>query len=188
MTGLFGAAFDPPHNGHVSLLRGARAHFDFDRVVLVVSADPGHKEVETPASNRYALARAAFPDEEIELDPHPRTVDMLRERRFDDPIFLIGADQVADFLSWKDPDGVLELAQLGVATRPGYPRERLDRVLSELARPDRVSFFEIEPVDVSSREIRDRVARGKPIDGLVAPAVAAEIERLGLYRRRRWRR
>jgi nicotinate-nucleotide adenylyltransferase len=182
VTGLLGGAFDPPHAGHVALLRDARAHFGFDRIVVLVVADPGHKEVETDASARISLAQAAFPGEAVELDPHPRTIDMLRERDFDGPVFLVGADQFADFLSWKDPDGVLELARLGVATRPGYARKRLERVLAELARPDRVSFFEIEPVDVSSRGIRARAARGKPIDGLVPAAVAREIEQLGLYR------
>jgi len=107
---------------------------------------------------------------------------MLRERDFDDPLFLVGADEFCDFLGWKDPNGVLELARLGVATRPGYPRDRLDRVLAELERLDRVRFFEIEPLDVSSRDIRARVARGEPIDTRVPPAVAAEIDRLGLYR------
>jgi nicotinate-nucleotide adenylyltransferase len=188
VTGLLGGAFDPPHAGHVALLRGARAHFGFGCAVVFVVADPGHKEVATDASVRLALAQAAFPGEDVELDPHPRTIDMLREGRFDDPVFLIGADQFADFLTWKDPDGVLELTRLGVATRPGHPRERFVRVLAELARPDRVRFFEIEPVDVSSSDIRARVARGKPIDGLVPPAVAQEIERLGLYRSRGRRR
>ena len=183
MTGLFGAAFDPPHVGHVALVRDARAHFGFDRLVVLVVADPGHKHVATDAGVRLALARAAFPDEEVEPDPHARTVDMLREGRFDDPVFLIGADQFADFLTWKDPNGVLELARLGVATRPGFPRESLDGVLAELDRSDRVIFFEIEPVDVSSSGIRERVARGEPVDGLVPPAVAAEIAALGLYRR-----
>ena len=182
MTGLFGAVFDPPHVGHVAVLRRARERFDLDPVVVLVVADPGHKEVETDSATRLALARLAFPEDQVELDPHPRTVDMLRDRRFDDPLFLIGADEFCDFLGWKDPDGVLELAQLGVATRPGYPQERLDRVLGELERPDRVHFFEIEPLDVASRDIRARVARGEPIDGLVPPAVAAEIDRLGLYR------
>lgn len=182
MTGLFGAVFDPPHVGHVALLRDAGAHFGFARAVVLVVAEPGHKEVATDAAVRLDLARLAFPDEEVDLDPHPRTVDMLRERRFADPLFLIGADQFADFMTWKDPDGVLELAQLGVATRPGYPQERLDRVLAGLARPERVHFFEIEPLDVSSRDIRARVARGERIDGLVPPAVAAEVDRLGLYR------
>ena len=55
-------------------------------------------------------------------------------------------------------------------------------MLARLDRPDRVSFFEIEPHDVSSRAIRARVAAGEPVDGLVPPAVAAEIDRLGLYR------
>jgi nicotinate-nucleotide adenylyltransferase len=174
--------FDPPHAGHVALLRDARAHFGFDRVVVLVVADPGHKRVATAADVRLELARLAFPDETVELDDHPRTVDMLRERHFDDPVFLVGADQFADFLSWKEPDGVLALARLGVATRPGYPRAALDRVLAKLAQPDRVVFFEIEPLDVSSSELRARVARGEPVDGLVPPAVAAEIDRLGLYR------
>jgi nicotinate-nucleotide adenylyltransferase len=188
VTGLLGGAFDPPHAGHVALLRDARAHFGFDRVVVLVVADPGHKDVVTDASVRFTLAQAAFPGEEVELDPHPRTIDMLREHNFDDPVFLVGADQFADFLSWKDPDGVLELARLGVATRPGYARKRVERVLAELARPDRVSFFEIEPLDVSSSDVRARVARGKGIESLVPPAVAREIERLGLYRSRGRRR
>ena len=173
MTGLIGAVFDPPHVGHVALVRDARARFGFDRVVVQVVAHPGHKDVATDPAIRLALARAAFPDEEVELDPHARTVDMLRELTFDGPVFLIGADQFAALITWKDPDGVLELARLGVATRPGFPRDRLDRV----------EFFEIEPLDVSSSDIRVRVARGEPIDGLVPPAVAAEIAARGLYQR-----
>jgi nicotinate-nucleotide adenylyltransferase len=108
---------------------------------------------------------------------------MLRERTFDDPIFLVGADEFCNFLDWKEPNGVLELTRLAVATRPGYPRDRLDRILERLEQPERVTFFEIEPLDVSSSEIRARIARGEPIDGLVPPAVASEIAALGLYRR-----
>jgi nicotinate-nucleotide adenylyltransferase len=182
VTGLFGSVFDPPHNGHLAVVRRAREHFQLDRVVVLVVADPGHKAVATDAAERLVLARLAFPQDEVALDPHPRTVDMLREGGFDDPLFLVGADEFCDFLGWKDPNGVLELARLGVATRPGYPRERLDGVLARLARPDRVEFFEIEPLDVSSSEIRACVARGESIDGLVPPGVAAEIEALGLYR------
>jgi nicotinic acid mononucleotide adenylyltransferase len=54
--------------------------------------------------------------------------------------------------------------------------------MQQLSRPDRVELFEIEPVPISSREIRDRVSRGESIDGLVPPAVAELIESLGLYR------
>ena len=74
---------------------------------------------------------------------------------------------------------MLDLARLGVATRPGVDRGRLDEVLARLERPDRVAFFEIEPLPVSSSDIRARVAAGQSIDGLVPAAVEAEIARLG---------
>jgi nicotinate-nucleotide adenylyltransferase len=149
--------------------------------VLVV-ADPGHKGVELAAETRLELARAAFPGRDVELDPHARTVDMLRVRRFLDPLFLIGADEFCDLLSWKEPQAVLELARLGVATRPGFPRERLERMLERLDRPGRVSFFEIPPIPASSTEIRARIARGEPIDDLVPAPVAELLGQLGLYR------
>jgi nicotinate-nucleotide adenylyltransferase len=182
MTALLGGTFNPPHNGHLALARAAQKHFGPDDLVVLVAERPGHKEVQLDAETRLNLARAAFPDYEVEPDPHERTVDMLRAGDWSEPLFLIGADQFADFLTWKDPEGVLALARIGVATRPGYPRERLDAVLQELSRPDRVEMFEIEPVPISSREIRDRVTRGESIDGLVPPAVAELIRSLGLYR------
>jgi nicotinate-nucleotide adenylyltransferase len=182
VTALLGGSFDPPHLGHVELARAAEQRFGPDDLVVLVTASPAHKDVEADAETRLELARAAFPDREVELDPYERTVDMLEAGRWSEPLFLIGADEFADFLSWKDPEGVLSRARLAVATRPGYPHDRLDRVLRELARPDRVEFFEIAPVPVSSREIRDRVARGEPIDELVPPQVAALIEARGLYR------
>ena len=182
MTGLLGGTFNPPHNGHIALAAAARRHFDVGELVILVVVSPGHKEVQLGAESRLKLAQAAFPDYEVELDPHERTVDLLKEGRWNDPLFLIGADQFADFLTWKDPEGVIERARIGVATRPGYPRERLDEIFGRLSHPERVELFGIEPVPVSSRDIRDRVARGEPIDGLVPPDVAALIHSLGLYR------
>jgi nicotinate-nucleotide adenylyltransferase len=180
---MLGGTFNPPHNGHIALADAARRYFDLGELVILVAVRPGHKEVQLDGDSRLQLARAAFPDCRVELDPHERTVDLLKEGRWKDPLFLIGADQFADFLTWKDPEGVIARARIGVATRPGYPRERLDEVLGQLSHPDRVELFDIEPVPVSSREIRDRVGRGEPIEGLVPPAVAELIESLGLYRR-----
>ena len=181
MTALLGGTFNPPHNGHVALARAAEAQFG-DEVVVLVAARPGHKEVELDAETRLALARAAFPDREVELDPHERTVDLLKTGRWRDPLFLIGADEFCDFPTWKDPEGVIARARLAVATRPGYPRERHQRVLEELSRPERVQFFEIDPLPISSRDLRERVARGESIDAFVPPAVAELIESLRLYR------
>jgi nicotinate-nucleotide adenylyltransferase len=181
VTALLGGTFNPPHNGHVALVQSAEERFG-DEVVVLVAVRPGHKEVQLDGETRLRLAQAAFPEQEVEADPHERTVDMLKAGRWNDPIFLIGADEFCDFLTWKDPEGVVARARLAVATRPGYPRDRLDAVLSELSRPDRVELFEIEPLPISSRDIRERVARGEPIDQLVPPAVAELIESLGLYR------
>ena len=174
MIGLLGGAFDPPHIGHVALADAAERKLGLDQVVVVVVADPGHKDVHAPAETRLELARLAFPGREVMLDHHARTADMLRDGPWDDPVFLIGADEYLDFQSWKEPEAVLALARLGVATRPGFDLPSLP--------PERVLFFEIEPVPVSSREVRALAARGEPIDGLVPPAVAAAIGGLGLYR------
>jgi nicotinate-nucleotide adenylyltransferase len=187
MTGLFGGTFDPPHNGHVALAETALARFELERLLVLVVADPGHRTVALDFGTRFRLAMLAFgglPRTDVVREEHSYTVDAVRGGRFGvgDAIFLIGADEFAAFLSWKDPDGVLEEVRLGVATRPGFPRELLDEVLTRLARPERVELFEIPAVAVSSSDIRARAARGESLEGLVPPAVAAEIGLRGLYR------
>jgi nicotinate-nucleotide adenylyltransferase len=181
-TGIFGGAFDPPHFGHVALAREAKRRFGLDKLVVLVAASPEHKEVQTPVEDRLALARAAFPGDDVRIDGHPRTIDMLRAGDFDDVLLLVGADQLASFHRWKEPDAVLDLARVAVATRPGHGLEELSRALEELGRPDRIELFPIEPQAIASRELRARVARGESLDDLVPPAVAKEIERRGLYR------
>jgi nicotinate-nucleotide adenylyltransferase len=183
-VGVLGGAFDPPHVGHVAVTRAAIDHFALSRLLVRVVASPGHKDVVAPTAARLELARIAFdslPEAEVALDRHARTVDSLLELGLDDPVFLIGADQLEAFPTWKDPDRVLELARLGVASRPGVDEERVAVALTRISRPERVERFSIEPVPVSSSEVRQRVAAGKPIAGLVPAAVAGAIARLGLY-------
>jgi nicotinate-nucleotide adenylyltransferase len=185
-VGLLGGTFDPPHNGHVALAHAAVERLGLDQLVVLVVAHPGHREVSAPADARLRLAQAAFraiPSAEVELDRHARTVDLLREGRWRDPLFVIGADEFADFLSWKEPEEVLALARLGVATRPGYPREQVERVCAELRHPERVVLFEIPAVAVSSSMLRRSIRRGEGIDGLVPPTVAELVSELDLYRR-----
>jgi nicotinate-nucleotide adenylyltransferase len=185
-VGVLGGAFDPPHDGHVALALGAIAHFGLTRLLVRVVAEPGHRSIAAPADDRLALAKLAFAyvhGAEVAPDPYARTVDSLEALDLGDPVFLIGADELVSFPTWKDPARVLELARLGVAIRPGVERERLDGVIAELSRPERVELFEIDPLPISSSEIRDRVAAGEPIVDLVPASVAAEIERRGLYRR-----
>jgi nicotinate-nucleotide adenylyltransferase len=183
--GLFGGAFDPPHVGHVALAHAAVAHFGLERLLVLVVADPGHKRTTAPVDARLELARLAFEDvrgAQFQIDRHARTVDFLEDRKPLDAVFLVGADELADLTSWKSPERVLELVELGVAMRPGVSDDELRETRARFPTPGRISFFPLQPLPVSSTEIRERVARGEPIDGLVPPKVAEAIERLGLYR------
>ena len=133
-VGVFGGAFNPPHLGHVELARRGIERFDLDRLLVRVVEDPGHKDVGTAPQIRLFLAELAFApldEAELSLDPFPRTVDSLEALALDDPVFLVGADEFASFLTWKEPERVLELARLGVGSPagggPGRPADHLAR-------------------------------------------------------------
>ena len=180
MTGLFGGAFNPPHLGHLELARRALEEFDLDEPQILVSGDPGHKRVECPVEERVALAKLAFADlprTVVRADPYRYTIDLLRAEQPDDAIFLMGADQYRDFATWKEPEAVLERVQLGVATRAGVERPRF-RPSTRGASASSRSTRRRSPPATCARALR----RGESVDGLVTPAVAAEISRKGLYR------
>jgi len=173
--GLFGGAFDPPHSGHVALVEAAKEALGLDRVVVIVTADPGHKRVDTPADARLALTRAAFPEDEVVLDGHARTVDMLRAHaEWHGATFLIGADELENFPNWQEPDEVLKLVRLGIATRPGHQ--------AQLSDPERMTCFELEQ-PAASRDVRAMIEAGEDVHDLIPPAVWGMIERDGLYDR-----
>jgi nicotinate-nucleotide adenylyltransferase len=173
---LFGGAFDPPHNGHVAVVRAAKKALGLDRVIVLVSADPGHKRVDTPLEARLALSRLAFPDEEVVVDDHARTVDTLRAHpEWEGAWFLIGADELESFASWKEPDELLSRVRLGIATRPGH-----DVAISD---PERMRCFELE-APIASRDVRERLEAGEDVQDVIPPAVLGKIERDGLYHRR----
>ena len=175
--GIFGGRFDPPHLGHLALARAAVEQLGIHELEISVVAAAAHKPSIAPAADRLAMAELTFAelDATVSLEAHAYTVDALEARRGDDdPIFLLGADELADFSAWKQPERVLELARLGVAQRPGYPTAEAS---------ERVLVFDLEPHGISSSDIRERIRRGEPIDSLVVPAVAAYISDNGLYGR-----
>jgi nicotinate-nucleotide adenylyltransferase len=167
VTGILGGRFDPPHNGHVALAQAALEQLPIDRLVVLVAEDPAHRPVIASAQDRLRMAEAAFEGlGDVELDPHPYTVDAVRGGRFGDAYFIVGADQAAEFRTWKEPDEILRWVELAVGTREGYE--------------DAVTF-DFESPDISGTDVRARIERGEPIDDLVPPAVARVIEELGLY-------
>ena len=196
-VGLLGGTFNPPHVGHLVCAMEARDQLGLDEVRLVVAASPPHKEVEHDpgAAVRAELAGLAAAEEPglavstIELErPGPSyTVDTLRalhdEHPADELIFIVGGDMAHSLLSWKQPEAVLALARLGVAEREEIRRRDVCSVLSGLAGvPERLDFFDMPRLDVSSSLVRRRVAAGRPIRHLVPAAVAERVAALGLYR------
>jgi nicotinate-nucleotide adenylyltransferase len=191
-VGLLGGAFDPPHVGHLVVANEAQAQLRLERLLVVVTGEAPHKTVETPAPTRFRLAEIAFgglenvevSKVELEREGPSYTLDTVRwaSEIYGETVFVVGADEFMGFLSWHQPESVLAATRLAVATRPGFPPERLGPVLAELRQPERVHFFSIPEIPISSRCIRRRVRQGLAIDDLVPQAVAREIRALRLYR------
>jgi nicotinate-nucleotide adenylyltransferase len=183
-VGILGGVFDPPHLGHVALAQAAIEELRLDELLVLVVADPGHKAATTSAETRLELARLAFEDvpaATVELERHARTVDSLEERRPENAYFIVGADELASFESWKAPARVLELVRLAVAMRPGVSDEEVEAVRRRLDADDRIVEFELPPLPISSADIRARVARGEPVSDFLPQRVAEVVSRLGLY-------
>jgi nicotinate-nucleotide adenylyltransferase len=142
---------------------------------------------------RYAMCRLAAAAEEglevsqveIAREGPSYSVDTLRALReaspSDDLCFILGADEAMALEGWREPAEVLTLATLGVAEREGVGEAEVLEAVRKLGGPDRVSFFSMPRVDVSSTLVRERVAAGRPFRHLVPRAVADFIEEVGLY-------
>jgi nicotinate-nucleotide adenylyltransferase len=174
MKGILGGTFDPPHLGHVALAEAACDKLPIDELEIWVEEHPGHRGVVADSETRLKMAQAAFPGLEVRLDPHPFTAQAVRGG--EEALFVVGADQAADFHRWKGPEEVLQWVKLAVGTRGGFEMPDLSRW------GDRVVPFELASPEVSSSEVRERVAAGETIEDLVPPAVARLIEELELYR------
>ena len=177
MIGLLGGTFDPPHNGHVALARAGIGHFGLERLLVAPTGRTPGKAVASDPEIRLRLAEAAFADvpraevSRIDVDrPQPaysfETVRWVRDR-WGEPLFLVGADRFADFLTWERPNEVLRVARLGVATRPGFDPTALATVLEAVEQPERVEFFEI-PAGARVVEQDPRARRGRRLRSTVS--------------------
>ena len=124
----------------------------------------------------------------LELDrPGPSyTVDTLRDLRARRPdeelVFLLGGDQARALPEWHEPEEVLRLAEIAATERDRHRREEIRAAVADLAGPERLTFFDMPRIDVSSSLVRRRVAEGRPIRYLVPEAVATFIAEHELYR------
>ncbi|MDX2226245.1 MAG: nicotinate-nucleotide adenylyltransferase [Verrucomicrobiae bacterium] len=176
--GLLGGTFDPLHNGHLTLAADAIAGAGLDRVYLIPSARPPHKsKVRLPAAVRLKLVRAAVrgrknilaSDLEYRRRGPSFTFETLEAFGKIHPgaklYWIIGADNVAELQTWREPKRIAQRATLLIATRPGHTIQ--PRLLADFDH----EMLPARMMDISSTEIRERLRRGKPIFGLVPGAV-----------------
>ena len=169
---------------------------DLDGVALMPVGAPSHREIEMDpgADTRVRLCEAAGEGAEwltvsrVEVDRpgDTFTVDTLQQLadsgRGTEYVFVLGSDQALHLESWREPGRVLQLAQVAIAERAGVPMTEVHDVVGRLGGEGRVSTFTMPRIDVSSTEVRERVAAGRPYRFLVPERVAEQIEQEGLYR------
>ena len=169
---------------------------ELDRVVFMPVGVAPHREIDHDpgAEARLEMAELAVAGDErfevsrAEADVPGRsfTVDTLKRLHEsspeDDLTFIVGGDMAHALPTWHEPESVLSLATLGVAEREGVGRTDITEALAGLAGADRIRFFDMPRLDISSSLIRRRVAAGRPIRYLVPDAVAAYIDSARLYR------
>ena len=194
--GLFGGTFDPPHLGHLVVAQDAVEHLGLNRLLFVVAGLPPHKLQNrlSPARVRLEMVRAAvrgnpaFEASGIEVDqPGPTyTVDTLRRFRAEHldamMFFLMGADQLAEFHEWKEPEEIAALATVVVMARDGSSGEGANGRGVGRGLPVDVMSIPVTRLDLSSTHVRERVRDGRSIQYLVPPEVLGIIEDQGLYR------
>ena len=191
--GIFGGSFDPVHLGHLILAEQCREQLQLDRVWLVPAARPPHKAGRplTPIKDRLDLLRLAVagrPEFEVRDLESGRegasyTVDTLRHVRERQPdaelFFLMGADSLAELSTWRDPEGIANLATIAAVNR-GFGNVAIPPSLPPGVR-DRVQIVEMPACGISASDIRRRLREGRSVRYLVPRPVELAIAERRLY-------
>jgi nicotinate-nucleotide adenylyltransferase len=209
---LLGGSFDPVHDGHVALAELFARLLRPDQLRIVPAGRPWQKGgLEASDADRVAMLELAFGKagfavtidlQEIERDRPTYTIDTLRAVRAElgpdaSIVFLMGADQLQQLDSWREWRSLFELANIGVAARPGFaldadklPADVAREMAPRLAGPERlrttpaglVCVAQTLAVDISATQVRAAVHDGSKANILVAPVVLDYIQQHNLYK------
>lgn len=189
--GVFGGTFDPIHTGHLILAERAREELELDFILFMPAHVPPHKvngrKIASGEARQEMIGLAvegnpAFVTTGIELEREgvSYTVDSLEHIHAGLPgtalVLLMGSDNARDFATWRRPDRILELAAIGVWERPGsyhWPEVYPDYIPRKVTSP---------LIEISSTDIRNRVAAGRSIRYMTPDPVRDYIEQHGIYR------
>ena len=196
--GIFGGTFDPPHLGHLILAERCREAAGLDKVWFVPSFQPPHKlertmsrfEARCDMVALAAIGQPAFKVERIEseLPPPSYTAETLSELKRRHPPhdfhLIVGGDSLADLPIWYHPERIVAQAGLIAVARPGVILPTANELAQKIKVPEseiRLQVIESPLVDLSSTEIRRRVAEGRSIRFLVPRSVEEFIREKRLY-------
>lgn len=189
--GVMGGTFDPIHMAHLVIADEALEAFGLDRVIFIPSARPPHKSVEavSPIEDRLEMVRLAIAgDARLEVSdlearrPMPSyTIETIRELRREfggreTLYFIMGADSLTQFFTWKDPEHLLSACEFVVVPRPGVAIDEADERIRQKAH-----ILNAPTLEISSSDIRERVRSGRSIRHLVPPEVSEYIREKKLY-------
>ncbi len=190
--GIFGGTFDPVHNAHLRIARLALEALGLARLLWIPTGAPRYRPAPVaPAEDRLAMLELALEGEpryaidarELQPGASGYTVDTLEALRAEhgpeaDLVLLIGSDQYEKLAGWHRWRGLFGLARLAVVARPGWAPE----ASAEVRAAGPVLQVEMAPLDISSTEIRARIARGENVSGMLPPPVLDYISTHRLYR------
>lgn len=195
--GLFGGTFDPPHVGHLILAEECRTQLKLDLLLWAVTDNPPHKRYASvsPVEERVKLVEKAiqgnpaFILSRVDIDrPGPHyaidTMNLLRQEYPNSQLFyLMGGDSLHDLPSWLRPQDFLRVCDgIGVMRRheDEVDLESLEKVLPGISK--KVSIVEAPILEISSKQIRQRIADGMGYRYYLRDAVYQAIKDLGLYK------
>ena len=195
--GVLGGTFDPIHNGHLAVADEVMSRLELSVVLFIPAGQPWLKaeSLVMAAEHRVAMIRLAIADRDcyrismidIEREGPTYTLDTLAEmwKRLgadDEVFFIIGWGSLAELPRWREPGRIIRLCKLVAVPRPGYPRPDVNELEKSIpGLSEKVIILDKPEVDVSSSDIRERVAGGQSISGLVPGAVEGYIRERKLY-------
>lgn len=191
--GILGGTFDPPHIAHLALAHSAIDQLQLDELIFMpVARNPlKHKPIAT-SKQRLAMTELLIENEpkmavsnlEIVRGGQSYAVDTLAELQAAQPAeywFIVGADALKDLKQWKNPDKLLKLCRLAAAIRPPQTEADLRARIPDEYK-DRIDVISMDAMDVASFEIRDRLARNKPLSNMLPERILQYIRQNDLYR------
>lgn len=195
--GLFGGTFDPIHNGHLYIAREALHTLKLDSILFMPSGNPPHKtnRDKTDASIRYELVKRAIEAEakfnlssyEIDNKGLSYTYKTLEYLNLIEPdtkwYFITGVDCLMELDFWKKVDEIFKLCTLVVFNRSGYKKEEIVKQKKAVEEKYNIEiiFLDINPVDISSTNIKNMIKEGKSVSHLLPHNVLSKIIELDLY-------